>query len=71
MLKPIFSIAVEVLLGVAAAGCVLATVVPFLINADVIVIGDGLGSLLIAGVLGAGAGLMLLRPGGTLRRRSK
>jgi hypothetical protein len=71
MQNSVLSIAVDILMGVSIAGLALAVLVPALIEAGVISTGDWTGGLIILAVLGTGAGLMLLRPGGTLRRRSK
>ena len=69
MLKLALIVIVEAFIGVAAAGVLLAVVVPLLIRYGVIVPGALAGSVVIAAVLMFAIGAALLRPGSALRHR--
>ena len=62
---------VEAIVGVAVAGLLLAVAMPVLIRHHFLAPGDLRGALLIGTVLVLAIGVILLRPGGSLRRRKQ
>ena len=71
MLKLAFVVLVEVVVGLAVAAIVLAVGIPVMMRRELIAPGDLTGSFLIAGVLLAAVGGMLLRPGSAINRYGK
>jgi hypothetical protein len=71
MLKRVVRLLVEVVLGVSAAGVLLAAIVPVMVRQQMITPGDRRGALVIGAVLMLTLGTALFRPGSALRGRRK
>ncbi len=71
MLKLTVLVLVEVIIGLAVAGVVLAVTVPVLIGRQLLAPGDLTSSLVIGAVLILAVTGMLLRPGSALRRAKR
>ena len=68
MWKLIVHVAVEVVVGLMVGGVILAVLIPPLLRRHWIEQGDVRGACLISLVLLITVGVMVFRPGGTLRR---
>jgi hypothetical protein len=71
MLKTTLIVTLEIAVGIAGAGLLLAVIVPPLIGHHVITPGDLAGSVLIGTVVMAAICAMVFRPGGAMRQRGK
>jgi len=71
MLRLALVVAVEIVVGLALAGIVLAVAVPVMVRRDLMAPGDLAGMLVIAVVFVAAIGAMLFRPGSAIDRYTK
>lgn len=71
MRKAVLGVVVEVLVSVAAAGLMLAVLMPLLIRNDLVGTNDIAARGVITAVLGGAVALALFRPGSAIRRRHK
>jgi hypothetical protein len=68
MLKLLFGVIVEVIIGVSLAGIILALVIPGLSLFDAAGQRDSTATIIIVGVLAAALAVALFRPGSAIRR---
>ena len=68
MVRLVLAVVVEILVGTAIGGAVLAVLIPVLGHFGLVEPGDLTGAVIIIGALVCSVGLMILRPGSALNR---
>jgi hypothetical protein len=71
MLRLVFTVLLEMIVGVMVAAGILAAIIPVLLRRGLIVAGDVPGSAVVGFVIISCVVLAVLRPGSALRRRTK